>query len=66
VHDSEVKERVSAMAEAGDLIPMCAWCGRIELNGEWLRPARGALAVIDVRNAVSHSICPTCVAEQQL
>jgi hypothetical protein len=52
------------MADAGVLIPMCAWCGRIELDGDWLLPPEGAVDVIDVRNAVSHSICPACATEQ--
>jgi hypothetical protein len=52
------------MADSGVLIPMCAWCGRIELDGEWVQPPQGALEVIDVRNAVSHSICPACATEQ--
>ena len=64
MYSGQVMERVLAMADAGVLIPMCAWCGRIELDGEWVQPPQGALDVIDVRNAVSHSICPTCAAEQ--
>jgi hypothetical protein len=64
VYNSDVVERVVEMADAGVLIPMCAWCERIELDGEWVQPPYGALSVIDVRNAVSHSICPPCAAEQ--
>jgi hypothetical protein len=57
-------ERVLAMADAGVLIPMCPWCGRIELDGDWLLPPEGAVDVIDARNAVSHSICAACATEQ--
>lgn len=64
MYNSEVVERVLAMSDAGVLIPMCAWCERIAVDGEWLRPPRGALAVIDVRNSLSHTICPSCAAEQ--
>jgi hypothetical protein len=64
VHSSEVVERVLAMSDAGVLIPMCAWCERIAVDDEWLQPPRSALAVIDVRNAVSHTICPSCAEEQ--
>lgn len=63
MYDSEVTARVLAMSEAGVLIPTCAWCGRIELDREWVRPPRDAFAAIDVPNSVSHSICPSC-AEQ--
>jgi hypothetical protein len=64
VYNSDVVAHVVKMSDAGVLIPMCAWCERIELDGEWVQPPRGALDVIDVRNAVSHSICPSCAAEQ--
>ena len=64
MYSSQVIERVLAMSDADVLIPMCAWCGQIELDGEWVQPPSGALDVIDVRNAVSHSICPSCAAEQ--
>jgi hypothetical protein len=65
VYDSEVRAHVLAMSEAGVLIPMCAWCERIKLEDEWVQPPRGALSVIDVRNAVSHSICPTCAKQTE-
>jgi hypothetical protein len=64
VYNSEMAERVLALFEAGVLIPMCAWCERINLDDEWLRPPRLALAAIDVPNALSHTICPSCAAEQ--
>ncbi len=63
VYDSEVTVHVLAIAEAGKLIPMCAWCKRVEINGEWLPTPHRALAMIDERNTVSHSICPACVAQ---
>ena len=57
MYPGEVTERMLAMSETGVLIPMCAWCARHELDGEWVQPPGGAIEVIDVRNAVSHSIC---------
>ena len=60
VHDGDVKAHMLGMSESGVLIPMCAWCERIELEGEWVEPPRGALDAIDTRNSVSHSICPAC------
>jgi hypothetical protein len=65
VYNSEVAAQVLAMSEAGVLIPMCAWCERIKLEDEWVQPPRGVLTVIDVRNAVSHSICPTCATQTE-
>lgn len=46
--------------EAGDLITRCAWCGRVEIDGEWLLAPRPALTAIDALYALSHSICPGC------
>lgn len=63
MHSSDVTAHVLAMAEAGTLIRMCAWCGRFLIDGEWAQPPRGSLTTIDVPNAVSHSICPTCAAK---
>lgn len=51
-----------AAYEAGDLISTCAWCGRVELDGEWLLAPRAALSAIDSRLTLSHSICPQCSA----
>lgn len=54
--------RILAAYEAGDLITSCAWCGRVEVGGEWLLAPRAALTAIDSRLTLSHSICPSCVA----
>jgi hypothetical protein len=59
---SEVTRRVLAAYEAGDLITMCAWCGRVEIDGDWLLTPRAALTAIDARCSISHSICPECAA----
>jgi hypothetical protein len=64
VHDNDVTAHLLAIADAGSLIPMCAWCERIQFDGEWVQPPRAALSQIDVANTVSHTICPRCAAEQ--
>jgi hypothetical protein len=56
----EVTRQVLAEYEAGGLITRCAWCGRIEIDGEWLLAPRAALTAIDAPYTLSHSICPSC------
>ena len=56
----EVTRRILAAYEAGDLITMCAWCQRVEIDGKWVLAPRAALAAIDAPNTLSHSICPGC------
>jgi hypothetical protein len=63
VSEGEVTAHILAIAEAGALVPMCAWCGRIRIDDKWMQPPRVALDAIDVRNSVSHTICPECAAE---
>ncbi len=62
--EGDVTAHILAISDAGALIPMCAWCERIRIDDEWVKPPRVALAAIDVRNAVSHTICPSCAAGQ--
>jgi hypothetical protein len=38
----EVTRRMLATYEAGDLVAMCAWCRRVEVDGEWFRAACGS------------------------
>ena len=61
--ESEVTAHILAMSDAGALVPICAWCERIRLDDKWVQPPPAVLAAIDVRNAASHTICPTCAAE---
>jgi hypothetical protein len=60
----EVARRILATYEAGDLITMCAWCRRVEIDGEWVLAPRAALTAIDAKYTLSHSICPACAAER--
>lgn len=58
----EATRRVFTAYERGDLITMCGWCRRLELDGEWVAAPRAALTAIDARYSLSHSICPVCSA----
>jgi hypothetical protein len=60
VDASDVTKRILATYEAGDLITTCAWCGRVEFDGEWLLAPHAALTAIDSRYTLSHTICPAC------
>ena len=58
----DVMRRILATYEAGDLVTMCAWCQRVELDGEWFLAPRAAVTAIDAQFTLSHSICPECNA----
>jgi len=58
----EVTRRILATYEAGDLITVCAWCERVDLDGEWVLAPKEAISAIDSRFTLSHSICPDCAA----
>jgi len=56
----EVTRRMLATYEAGEMVTMCAWCRRVEIDGDWVLAPRAALTAIDTPYALSHSICPEC------
>jgi hypothetical protein len=58
----DVTRRILAIYEAGDLVTICGWCDRVNLDGEWLLTPRAALTAIDARYTLSHSICPECAS----
>ena len=60
----EITRRILATYEAGELITMCAWCRRVELEGEWVLAPQAALTAIEARYTLSHSICPECAVER--
>jgi uncharacterized membrane protein len=62
--EGEVTRQILASYEAGDLIRMCAWCRRVDIDGEWHLAPRAALTAIQARSTLSHSICPDCAAAE--
>jgi hypothetical protein len=60
----DATRRILQAYEAGELITRCAWCERVEIDGDWYQAPRAALTAIDSRHTLSHSICPTCALEQ--
>jgi hypothetical protein len=60
---NEATRRILTAYEIGDLITMCGWCRRVQLDGEWVMAPHAALSAIDARCTLSHSICPVCAAE---
>lgn len=48
--------------ERGRLIVQCAWCRSVRIDEQWVLAPRAALAAIDARLSLSHSICPTCAS----
>jgi len=52
---------VWALFDRGELVPRCAWCGRLRIAERWVFPPAGALDAIDARLSTTHSICPTCL-----
>lgn len=58
----DVFSRIVAIYEEGGVVPICAWCGRVRIEDTWLVPPPTALAAIDVRNTLSHSICDACAS----
>jgi len=55
-----VLQKIWEAAESGELIPVCAWCGRVRIDGEWVEPPHGSLDTVDQRMSLSHSVCPDC------
>jgi hypothetical protein len=60
VSSDDVFSHIVGIYENGGVLPICAWCGRVRIGDTWLRPPRAALAAIDERNTLSHSICDDC------
>lgn len=58
----EVTRHVLARYEAAELITRCAWCNRVHFDGEWMLLPRAALAAIDEKHSLTHSICSACSA----
>ena len=65
MHPGEVQAKIAEAYDAGELIPVCAWCGRLSIEGEWIVPPTGVLATLDEPMTVSHSICPECSSKHE-
>lgn len=52
--------RIWTAFDTGEILPFCAWCGRVRIDETWLLPSRAALAAIDQRYTLSHTICDDC------
>jgi hypothetical protein len=66
VSTDDLFSRIVAIYENGDLLPICAWCGRVRIDDMWLVPPRAALDAIDQRNTLSHSICDDCARRRAI
>ena len=62
VDAQEVFDRIVEIYDDGGVLPICAWCGRVRIDDEWLVPPPAALAAIDDRNTLSHSMCDACAS----
>jgi len=62
VEANEVFSRIVEIYEEGGVMPACAWCGRVRIGEAWVVPPPAALAAIDERNTLSHSICDACAS----
>lgn len=60
MHTSDTFSRIWSAFDAGEIVPTCAWCGRVRVDGTWLLPPPAALAAVDQRYTFSHSICDAC------
>ena len=45
--------------ETGNVVPVCAWCGRVRIDGEWDWAPTGAISAIEP-TSLTHSICTSC------
>jgi hypothetical protein len=59
----EITRHMLATYEAGELITTCAWCRKVEIDGEWVLAPNAALVAIHATYTLSHSICPDCSVE---
>ena len=54
MHPGEVQAKIEEAYNTGALIPVCAWCGRMSIEEEWIVPPAGVLTTIDEPMTISH------------
>jgi len=52
--------RIWTAFDSGQILPACAWCGRVRVDETWHSPSPAVLAAVDGRYTFSHSICDAC------
>ena len=57
---SDAFSQIWTAFDAGEILPACAWCGRVQIDETWVSPSPAALAAIDQRYTFSHSVCDAC------
>jgi len=62
MEDNDTFSRIWDAFDSGRILAACAWCGRVQIDDIWLSPSPAALAAIDHRHTLSHSICDECAA----
>jgi hypothetical protein len=55
--------RIWTAFDTGQILPACAWCGRVRIDETWLLPSPAVLAAVDRRYTFSHSICDACAKD---
>jgi hypothetical protein len=58
--NDDLFSRIWTAFETARVLPACAWCGRVRVDEGWVVPPPAALAAIDQRYTLSHSICDRC------
>jgi hypothetical protein len=52
---SDPFSRIWAAFDTGQILPACAWCGRVWIDETWLLASPAVLAAVDRRYTFSHS-----------
>jgi hypothetical protein len=60
IHRVSVRETQAELRRLRGLLSVCAWCGKICDDGDWI-PVEQYIATHE-RSDLSHGICPSCAA----
>jgi hypothetical protein len=55
-----VFSRIRSAFEAGEIPTACAWCGRVQVDDDWLPIPPAVVAALNGPQAFTHSICGSC------